>query len=350
MVGVVAHVVLCEPWFGGSHRSWAKGLQEHSSHRVTVLALPDEAWRWRLRGSAPWFAEMISSQPSPDLLLVSGLVDAAVLRGLIGRKTPMVLYMHESQGAYPSDGERQWDTESVVRNWQSMLAADQVWFNSRFHLDTAMAQIDRLMGEMPGEQHLDFPEDLIDKCHVVYPGVELEWAHGLQTEVRPVPTILWPHRWEADKQPEVFERALLRLESAGLDFGLILAGAEGNGGSEVRERLIDRFNDRIIAAGPFDLDSYRAHLTSSDIVVSCTAHEFFGIAVVEALAAGCVPVLPNGFSYPELVDSSVLYEPGSFGTALEAAVRSSQRQPVDMSRFDWPNRISGYDHRISGIV
>ncbi len=343
----MAHVVVCEPWFGGSHRAWAKGLQEHSSHRVTVLGLPDEAWRWRLRGSAPWFAEMISSQPSPDLLLVSGLTDAAVLRGLIGRNTPMVLYMHESQGAYPGS---EWDTESVVRNWQSMLAADQVWFNSQFHLDAAMAQIDRLMTEMPGEQHLDFAEDLVDKFHVVYPGVEMEWVGGPQPDVRSVPTILWPHRWEADKQPEVFERALDRLVSAGLKFGLVLAGADGVPDSDVRRRILNTHAERIVAAGPFDQDEYRVWLRSSDLVVSCTAHEFFGIAVVEALAAGCAPVLPNGFSYPELIDTELLYEPGTFGTALEKAVRSPSKVPVDVGRFGWTHRIGDYDSRISQIV
>ena len=343
----MAHVVLCEPWFGGSHRSWAKGLQEHSSHRVAILGLPDEAWRWRLRGSAPWFAEMIASQPSPDLLLVSGLVDAAVLRGLIGRETPMVLYMHESQGAYPGRG---WDTESVVRNWQSMLAADQVWFNSQFHLDTALAQLDRLMTEMPGEQHLDFPEDLIDKCHVVYPGVELEWINITPSEAGAPPTILWPHRWEADKQPAVFERALDRLVSAGLDFGLVLAGADGLPPSEVRQHILDNHADRIVTAGPLDQDEYRSHVMASDIVVSCTAHEFFGIAVVEALAAGCTPVLPNGFSYLELVDNSLLYEPGLFGTALEHAVRTVPGLTADMSRFGWSSRIGDYDQRISGAI
>jgi len=36
-------------------------------------------------------------------------------------------------------------------------------------------------------------------------------------------------------------------------------------------------------------------------VLSTARHEFFGIAVVEALLAGCLPWLPDRLSYPELL-------------------------------------------------
>ena len=42
-------------------------------------------------------------------------------------------------------------------------------------------------------------------------------------------------------------------------------------------------------------------MSKTDVVVSSSMHEFFGISVVEALSAGAVPVLPKRLSYPEVV-------------------------------------------------
>ena len=49
-------------------------------------------------------------------------------------------------------------------------------------------------------------------------------------------------------------------------------------------------------------------LKSMDVVISTAEHEFFGIAVCEAIWAGAVPVLPRRLSYPELVTTDSLYD------------------------------------------
>jgi hypothetical protein len=46
---------------------------------------------------------------------------------------------------------------------------------------------------------------------------------------------------------------------------------------------------------------YWKWLHKADWVLSTANHEFFGIAVVEALFAGCLPWLPEKLSYPELL-------------------------------------------------
>ena len=328
---------------GGSHAAWASGLVHHSRHHTDVISLPDRGWRWRLRGSAPWFAHQIEELPEPpDVLLVSGLTDVAALRGLIGRELPLVLYMHESQAVYPRSSDDD-GVEATVRNWTAMLAADRVWFNSAYHQRVAIEAVAQLNAAMPEEQQIETAELIRAKSRVVYLGVDLSWA------VEPAPSntapkILWPHRWEGDKNPEVFERALERLVASGLDFGLVLAGADGTPPNPSKERILDRHADRVVACGPFGSSDYRQWLQRSDLVVSCTSHEFFGIAVVEALAAGCMPVVPNDFSYPELLgaeNAGLLYEPGSFGSALETAVRGfpGRSARIDVTRFDWSHAV-----------
>lgn len=347
----MTRVAVIDPWGGGSHAAWTTGLLDHSCHDVDVLTLPDRGWRWRMRGAAPWFAERVQAlDPAPDVLLVTSLVDAAALRGLIGRDLPMVLYAHETQWEYPSDRS---DVEHAVRDLISMLTVDQIWFNSRFHRRVALQSTVALLDLMPAEQRVDAQAELVDKSCVVYPGVDLSWATPSPAGPGP-PIVLWPHRWEADKNPDVFERAVVGLDRAGLDFGLVLAGADSVSASSVRARLVERFAERILATGPFDTDSYRRWLQRSHLVVSCTAHEFFGMAVVEALAAGCRPVLPQAFSYPEIVGPAGrdrLYKPRTFGSALADAVRRwpNVGPAVPVGRFAWSRRILDYDERLAAL-
>jgi len=69
----------------------------------------------------------------------------------------------------------------------------------------------------------------------------------------------------------------------------------------VFQRAREAFADRIVQWGylPDPADYLRA-LQAADVWVSTAHHEFFGIAALEAVSAGLVPVLPQRLAYPEL--------------------------------------------------
>ena len=102
--------------------------------------------------------------------------------------------------------------------------------------------------------------------------------------------------------------------------------------------------------------------------MSSANHEFFGIGIVEAIAAGAYPLLPNRLAYPEVAgtiesqsENEFLYE-GSVETLtkglLELAKRKEnknlwnqkpQRGIVAMKTFAWAKRAKEMDEEIRSL-
>lgn len=394
-------ILLVEPWETGSHLAWAKGYQESSSHEVYMVGLPGELWRWRLRGGALPLAEKITkwidTNGQPDLLVISGLVDVAELLGLARRNLSpdvgVVIYQHESQLVYPvADG--QFDHGAALRNWVSWCAADLVLFNSYYHLRAVGESLPHFVTNLPDSSHVPMLDQVVGRFEVFPVGVDLsylpdedpvplvevsseapeedgEGVDHMLDSVRSAgrdsgpPVILWPHRWEWDKDPQAFIKALDKVVEAGLEFRLVLAGQDPPSGSNhavaEREEAEKKFGSWILMSGELDRTEYLDALRRCDLVVSCARHEFFGVAVVEAIAAGCVPLLPNALSYPELIrppwHAETLYEPGTFGTRLvDAVARIDELRSATtglsqtMRRFDWNNLAPIYDEKFQAVV
>jgi len=357
-------VLLAEPWFGGSHRSWAEGFAAASTHDVSIVGLPPTLWRWRLRAGAAPLADKIkehveANRSWPDCLLVSGLVDVAALLGHLRAPAGalVVTYMHESQLVYPTVDGRV-DADAVLRNWDSWLASDSVWFNSAYHRSRVEAALPSWASSQPEPIPSATVDSVIDRFEVHPVGVTP--PRGVRYPPGPVPVLLWPHRWEPDKAPEVFARAIDKLRSSGIEFELILAG-EDTAASAVRRHIIESHGQSVLAAGPFPRVEYEELLHRADVVVSCAEHEFFGIAVVEAMMAGCVPVLPDAHSYPEVVPEpfrdAVLYQAGSFGSALQDVMVTlgERRMAIEglaeaCRPLGWESVALGYDHRLRDLA
>ena len=57
-----------------------------------------------------------------------------------------------------------------------------------------------------------------------------------------------------------------------------------------------------------EVSEYRGLLQASDIVLSTALHEFQGLAVMEAVARNCVPIVPDRLVYPEIYPNYCRYE------------------------------------------
>jgi glycosyltransferase involved in cell wall biosynthesis len=86
---------------------------------------------------------------------------------------------------------------------------------------------------------------------------------------------------------------------------------------------------------------YSSILRQGDIVISTASHEFYGISVIEAIRAGCYPLLPNRLSYPELVPSQYLYDEKELISRLQTFLQNPKKLTDNQAksltaRFSWP--------------
>lgn len=300
-------ILVVEPYLGGSHQAWVDGVIAHSGLDVVVVSHPARWWTWRMRGSAVTLAEACRSlEEAPAAVVATDMVDLASFRtfarDVVG-DVPVGLYMHETQLTYPASPQMTPDLSYAFINWTSALAADVVWFNSRYHLDAFFTELPRLLRRFPDHTHEHLIGEVRARSEVLEVGVDLSWVRPSTAREGPL-RLVWNHRWEHDKDPAAFAAAVDLLAADGHDFQLVVCGDRFGTEPSDLDGLAERHPDRIVHVGHADRGVYRDLLSSSDVVVSTARQEFFGIAVVEAVAAGCMPVLPDRLSYPDLIPES----------------------------------------------
>lgn len=102
MVKTRLKFLFLEPYYGGSHREFAKGLVSHSQHDIDLVTLPARFWKWRMRGAALHFIKKIPPLKVYDGLLTTGLMSLADFKALANDICPPTLtYFHETQLTYP---------------------------------------------------------------------------------------------------------------------------------------------------------------------------------------------------------------------------------------------------------
>jgi len=365
-------ILALESFYGGSHKAFIDGWMANSEHQFKLLSYPATKWKWRMRHSAASFAEEINQlDESFDLIFCTDMINLAELRGLLSPSLidlPVVLYMHENQLTYPDPTATERDYHFAFTNIVSCLAADEIWFNSGYHRDVFIAAVGEFLQRMPDRQLRHAPERIADCSRVEYPGVDEPAASDERT---PGPVkILWAARWEHDKAPGLLFDGMRLLAQGNLDFRLNVVGQTFENQPEIFEKARTEFADRIDQWGFVESrEAYLHLLAACDLVVSTAAHEFFGIAVVEAIAAGCYPVLPNRLAYPEIAarllpegPQEVLYEGTPEALAARIFDLSSQSPPPwqdsertgilrsRASAFFWTHRAKEMDARLRQLV
>ena len=365
------NILLAEPFFGGSHAAWARGLQARSRHRIELLTLPDRSWKWRMHGGALTLArQFLASDFRPDLILASDMLDLTTFLALTRERTagvPTVLYFHENQLAYPwspndPDASNGRDRHYGFINLASAAAADAVWFNSAHNRDTFLAGCTDLLGRMRDFRELERVEELAGRAEVMPLGLDLAALdrHRPERHRDGPPLVLWNHRWEHDKDPEAFFAALFALAERGVDFEVAVLGQAFRSYPPVFDQARERLGDRIVRFGfAEDPADYAAWLWAADVLPVTSRHDFFGISVVEAAYCATRPLLPDRLAYPELIpeawQAACLYGgddelPGRLEAALNGAGPDTESLRTALAEYDWSRMAPRYDAALEALA
>jgi len=313
-------ILALEPYYGGSHRAVLDALVEHVDADWIVLTLPARKWKWRMRGAAITMADQVREQGgSFDLVFASTFLNLAEFRGLSApgiASVPAIVYFHENQLVYPNRHTAEWDLQFPLTNITSALSAERCLFNTQWNLDAFIAEIPGFLKQFPDHLPRGVAERIAEKSSVLAPPFDPEpfdrvlGPEGVRAAVRSRrPRIVWPHRWEHDKDPETFFTAVSTLAAEELDFEVAVAGQVFDDRPDVFAEAEACLGDRLVHLGePGGRDAYAQLLASADIAVSTARNEFFGLAMIEAAYAGSYPLVPDRLAYPELYPAQMRYD------------------------------------------
>lgn len=296
-------ILLLSAYHAQSHQSWCNSMMlMFPDYDWALLSLPARYFNWRVRGNAlSWSIKQRKTlQQDYDLVLATSMVDCATLRGLVPSlsSVPWVVYFHENQFAYPV--ESQYDhVEPKMVSLYNALCAEKIIFNSDYNRETFMRGLGLFLKKMPDE----VPENtlnLIEKKIEVL-AVPINVSSRTAKKNNKVPVLLWNHRWEYDKGPLQLLNVLTVLKERGFKFKLNLLGQKFRNTPNELAEVQNNFTNEIINKGYIEsLQQYYDVVKSSDFVLSTALHDFQGLSLLEAVALGCAPIVPNRLAYTDI--------------------------------------------------
>ncbi len=359
-------ILIVEPFFSGSHKAWAEGYAQHSKHKVIIISLPGRFWKWRMHGGAVTLAKRYHKlNLNPDLILATDMLNLPVFQSLVKPGCPVVIYFHENQFTYPwspndEDVELQRDKHYGFINYSSALSADHVYFNSKFHLDSFFTGLEDFLRQFPDYRDIQNIDKIRAKSSVLHLGMDLQKFDEFKIvkDENDLPLILWNHRWEHDKNPEVFFEILFQMSQKGCKFNLAVLGEEFKEELPHFKNARKQLQKHIIQFGYAEsFEDYANWLWRADILPVTSNQDFFGGSIMEAVYSNTIPLLPKRLTYPELFqfneNSQLFYEDeddliNKLGSFMEN-IDEIRKQDLKLiaENYDWTIMAEKYDGELA---
>uniref|UniRef100_UPI00398F6079 tRNA-queuosine alpha-mannosyltransferase isoform X6 n=1 Tax=Pristiophorus japonicus TaxID=55135 RepID=UPI00398F6079 len=285
-------VLMIEAFYGGSHKQLLDLLQEEIEG-CSIFTITAKKWHWRARTASLYFMQTIPPSENYRVLFTSSVLNLAELVALRPdlAKLKKVLYFHENQLVYPVRKSQERDFQYGYNQVISCLVADVVVFNSAFNMESFLVSIGSFMKLIPDHRPKELEKLIRPKCQVLYFPIRF-------------PVITREH----DKDPEVFFKTLLKLKENGLTFQVSVLGETFMDVPDIFAEARRELGSSVLHWGyQSSKDDYLKVLCMADIVISTAKHEFFGVAMLEAVHCGCYPLCPKALVYPEIFPDVHLY-------------------------------------------
>lgn len=357
----IKRALLLSAYDAQSHRYWREHLvSQFQDIKWQVLTLPPRHFAWRIRGNSLSWAfeqgELLACDY--DLIVATSMCDLSALRGFCPKlaNTPTLVYFHENQFAYPlsaQQGQRP-SVEPQILNIYTALCADYLAFNSEFNRRTFFQGASQLLQKLPDHCSSDMLASAHKRSCVLPVPLSAALADTNERLAQHNPwqqrgvtdktlKIAWAARWEYDKGPEQLMAILNELDALECPYALSLMGQRFRNSPKTFNDILERFASRIVHAGFVESRTdYLSWLRHADVMLSSAKHEFQGLSVLEAVQAGCVPIVPNDQAYPELFESRYRYDNAKVAAKL---LSEQQRQPQSapqVEAWQWPKLRTSY--------
>ena len=306
-----ASIKVISAYHAQSHDHWYKELQT-LPYNWSLHSLSPRYFSWRIRGNPLSYFDELTKMSDCDLLLCTSMVDLATIKGLDKRvsELPCLLYFHENQFAYPIN-QQQGILEAQITSLYSAISADSIAFNSEYNRLSFFQGADKFLKKMPDHKPKNLLKSLENKSQVIHVPIPCSTDKPDISITEPI-KIVWNHRWEYDKNPELLEAFLSEMTNRKMPFKISIVGQQFRKKPEIFERIKTKFEENIEAWGFVDKrQNYEAVLDESHFVLSTADHDFQGISMLEAVARGCIPIAPKDLAYPEFFDEPFLYNKAS---------------------------------------
>lgn len=209
-----------------------------------------------------------------------GLEMLAYIRDGLGRKVKFVGMFHA--GTYdPND----FLTQRGMESWAQHM--EMGWFNI----------FDKIIVATEYHKSLILKSRAVDpnKIKVIFFPMLTDWVAPICVEKEPI--VVFPHRMAPEKQPDRFKLLAQYTYPEELRFVMTKDAVDTK-------------------------QEYWELLSRSKFAVSFANQETWGIAMIEAVLSGCIPIVPDRCSYVELYPSIFRYDGGENPLADVGVVRS----------------------------
>lgn len=227
------------------------------------------------------FTDMMRRGQVPDdaVLLFTdfwnpALIQIAYMRDLLGKQWSIHGIAHA--GAYDPSDILGYKMGGWSRDFERSLyfACDKVYFATQFHHSMFLENL--------GIDPLEQDRAVVAGQPYTYLLDILEKYRNADKQDR----IMWPHRYNDDKQPDI------------------------------AEELAGRFSMLITQNHKLSKEAYYAKMAESKVVFSCSLHENLGMSMIEGTLLKCIPIAPDRAAYSEIYLPEFLY-PSEWTASIE---------------------------------
>jgi len=285
-------ILALEPFYGGMRRTMLEIIVRCSRHRWTVLKLPPRRMERRLTAAAHWFSEQLTRHwvGRIDLLYTSDALNLADLYQLMPglREKPSVVYFHTNQLPEVSAGKQ--GPHDLV-NLSTATAANEIWFNSLYHLKNFLRKASALVERHPELSSQNPMPSLTKKAQLMAPPVDLNFIREVaRTSNEPRNSRLF-FIDTRDANLKLINEALQILNRREEPFELVTVGPVDELSNDFVRRTVSETDD----AGQILAMNQASAYVSAKPETMCDLH------AIRALMADAWPVVPRAGVYLDLL-------------------------------------------------